>query len=138
MEPQRTQRVSLYSLEEYPLAEVTHKIISCALEVHTVLGPGLLESAYEEALEYEFIIQGIHYERQKEIDLIYKERNIGKHRIDFLVENKVVLELKAVKEYKSIFEAQVITYLKTMDKKVGLIINFNVEKLKEGIKRFVV
>ena len=138
MEPQSSQRVSSSSVKDYPFADITAGIISCAMEVHNILGPGLLESAYEEALEYELSIKGLYFERQKEIDLFYKGRNIGKYRLDFLVENEVIVELKAVKEYNSIFEAQLITYLKSLNKRIGLIINFNVPKLREGIRRFIV
>ncbi len=123
--------------KEFPLKEVTERIISCALEVHSTLGPGLLESVYEEALAHEFTLRGIECEKQKEIRMKYKGKEIGKHRIDFLVENKVVLELKAVETINKIYEAQILTYLRAMDKKVGLLINFNVERLKDGIKRLI-
>lgn len=123
--------------KEFPLKEVTERIISCAIEVHSTLGPGLLESVYEEALAHEFTLRGIKYERQKEINLKYKGKEIGKHRIDFLVENEVVLELKAVETMIKIYEAQILTYLRAMDKRVGLLINFNVERLKNGIKRLI-
>jgi GxxExxY protein len=125
------------SPKEFPLKEVTERIISCALEVHSTLGPGLLESVYEEALAHEFTLRGIKYEKQKEISLKYKRKEIGKHRIDFLVENEVVLELKAVETMHKIYEAQILTYLRAMDKRVGLLINFNVERLKNGIKRLI-
>jgi GxxExxY protein len=125
------------STKAFPLKEVTRRIISCALEVHSTLGPGLLESVYEEALAHEFTLRGIKYEKQKEINLKYKGKEIGKHRIDFLVENEVVLELKAVETINKIYEAQILTYLRAMDKRVGLLINFNVERLKDGIKRLI-
>jgi GxxExxY protein len=125
------------SFKEFPLKEVTERIISCALEVHSTLGPGLLESIYEEALAHEFTLRGIKYEKQKEISLKYKGKEIGKHRIDLLVENEVVLELKAVETMNKIYEAQVLTYLRAMDKRVGLLTNFNVERLKDGIKRLI-
>ena len=107
------------------------------MEVHSVLGPGLLESVYEEALAHEFDLRDVSYEKQKEIFLKFKGKEIGKHRIDFLVENGVVLELKAVESMHKIFEAQVLTYLKAANKRVGLLINFNVERLKDGIKRLI-
>lgn len=125
------------SEEDFPLKAVTEQIISCAIEVHSTIGPGLLESIYEEALAHEFTLRGIIYERQKEISLRYKGRDIGKHRIDYLVEDKVILELKAVETMNKIYEAQLLTYLRAMNKKVGLLINFNVERLKEGIKRLI-
>jgi len=105
------------------------------MEVHSTLGPGLLESVYEEALAQELTIRGNPYEKQKEIALKYKGKEIGKHRIDFLIENEVIVELKAVETMAKIYEAQILTYLKAMDKRVGLFINFNVERLKDGIKR---
>ncbi len=139
MKPQRTQRTQMINLEKhFPLTEVTDKIISSAIEVHSSLGPGLLESVYEEALAHEFSLRGIAFDRQKEIKLVYKGKNIGNHRIDFLVENEVVLELKATEKIMRIHEAQLITYLKAMKKSVGLIINFNVKQIKEGIKRLIV
>jgi GxxExxY protein len=125
------------STKAFPLKEITERIISCAIEVHSTLGPGLLESVYEEALAHECTCRGITYEKQKEVGLKYKGKEIGKHRIDFLVENEVVLELKAVETLNKIYEAQILTYLKAMDKKVGLLINFNVERLKDGIKRLI-
>jgi GxxExxY protein len=121
----------------FPLKEVTERIISCALEVHSTLGPGLLESVYEEALAHEFTLRGVKYEKQKKINLKYKGKEIGKQRIDFLIENEVVLELKAVETMNKIYEAQLLTYLRAMDKRVGLLINFNVERLKDGIKRLI-
>ena len=137
MKPQSIQVKSIYSKKEFPLKEVTERIISCAIEVHKTLGPGLLENLYEEALECEFKSREILYERQKEISLHYKGTEIGKHRIDYLIKNEVVVELKAVNAMNSIYEAQLLTYLKAMDKKVGLLINFNVERLKDGIKRLI-
>ena len=125
------------SPKEFPLKEVTERILSCALEAHSTLGPGLLESAYEEALAHEFNLRGIQLEKQKEIGMKYKDKEIGKHRIDFLVENEVVLELKAVEKMNTIYEAQVLTYLRAMDKRVGLLINFSGERLKDGIQRLI-
>lgn len=122
----------------YPFKDITEKIISCAIEVHSSLGPGLLESIYEEALAHEFVLRGMMFEKQREISLDYKGKTIGKHRLDFLIEDKVILELKAVETMHSLFEAQLLTYLKVMNKRVGLLINFNVVSLKEGIKRMVI
>jgi len=107
------------------------------MEVHSMLGPGLLENVYEEALAHEFQLRGVRYEKQKEIFLKYKGKEIGKHRVDFLVEGVVVLELKSVESMHKIFEAQVLTYLKAINAKVGLLMNFNVERLKDGIKRLI-
>ncbi len=140
MQPQRTQRTQRKKsnfTKDFPLKEVTDKIISSAIEVHSALGPGLLESVYEEALAYEFGLRNILYERQKEISLLYKGQNIGKHRIDFLVDGEIIVELKATESILRIHEAQLITYLKAMNKKVGLLINFNVKRLKDGIKRLI-
>lgn len=96
-----------------------------------------MESVYEEALAYEFDLRKIAYARQKSISLKYKGKDVGRHRLDFLVEEKVVLEIKAVENLAKIFEAQLLTYLNAAEKKVGLIINFNVLLLKQGIKRMV-
>ncbi len=128
---------TLCTPKEYPLKDVTEKIISCCMEVHSKLGPGLLENIYEEALVYEFDLRKIRYERQKQIQLRYKGKEIGFHKIDFLIEDKVILEIKAVEGINEIFKAQLLTYLKAMDKKVGLLINFNVLRLKEGIRRLI-
>jgi len=85
---------SLCSQEEFPLKDITEKIIGCAIEVHSTLGPGLLESIYEEALAHEFKLRGVSFEKQKEIFLKYKGKEIGKHRIDYLIEKEVILEIK--------------------------------------------
>jgi len=95
MIPQRPQRISQCPQKEFPLSDVTEKIISCAINVHSVLGPGLLESLYEEALVEEFSLRGIPFERQKEVALKYKGKEIGKHRIDLLVEDKVYSRVKS-------------------------------------------
>ncbi len=138
MRPQRAQRFSLCTPNEFPLKEITGKVISCAIEVHSMLGPGLLENVYEEALGHEFTLRGIVYERQKEINLQYKGKEIGRHRIDFLVEDEVIVELKAVEGMNKIYEAQLLTYLRAKGKRVGLLINFNVARLKDGIKRLII
>lgn len=107
------------------------------MEVHRILGPGLLESAYEAALCVEFEAAGIRYLRQVAVPVEYKGHPVGEHRLDLLVEDAVVLELKSVERYDPVFEAQVLTYLKITGKRVGLIINFNSRLLKDGIKRYV-
>lgn len=118
--------------------ELTHKIIGCAMEVHKLLGPGLLESAYEECLVYELINAGLFVERQKAVPVIYKEIKLEcGYRIDILVENTIVVELKTVDAFNDVHEAQVLTYMKFAIKPVGLLINFNVVMLKNGIRRFV-
>lgn len=123
--------------QDYPHKEITSRIISCAIEVHSTLGPGLLESIYEEALVYEFELRSIRYERQKEIELIYKDKKVGKHRVDLLVEDSVIVELKAVESLIPIYEAQLLTYLKALNVKIGLLINFNTTRLKDGLKRMI-
>ena len=132
--PQSSQRNTLGPQKEFTLKEITERIFFCALEVHSTLGPGLLEGVYEEALAHEFSLRKIGYIRQREVSLRYKGKDIGKHRIDFLVEDEVVVELKAVETD----EAQVLTYLRAMDKRVGLLIHFNVVRLKEGLKRLII
>ncbi|MEJ5351344.1 MAG: GxxExxY protein [Melioribacteraceae bacterium] len=118
--------------------DLTNVIIGCAIEVHKELGPGLLESAYEECLAYELTKKGLKVERQKPVPVVYKEIKLEcGYRIDILVEDKVVLELKTVDEFNPIHEAQILTYLKFSEKKVGLLINFNVLRLKDGIKRYI-
>ncbi|MBI4834187.1 MAG: GxxExxY protein [Planctomycetes bacterium] len=122
----------------YLFKDITDKIIGAAIEAHKILGPGLLEGIYEAALIREFALRNIKYEQQKEIALTYKNSNIGNHRIDLLVENEIIVELKSVEELHPINDAQLITYLKTTGKRVGLLINFNVNRLKDGIKRIIV
>ncbi len=97
----------------------------------------MLESVYEEALAHEFTLRGIEYVRQKEISLRYKGKDVGKHRIDYLVKGEVIVELKAVEVLHKIYEALLLTYLRALDRKVGLLINFNVTRLKEGIRRLI-
>jgi GxxExxY protein len=118
--------------------KISEKIIGCAIEVHKSLGPGLLESAYEECLFYELKQAGLLVEKQKALPLIYKEvkLDIG-YRLDLLVENKVIIEIKAVETFNDIHIAQVLTYLKVSECKLGLLMNFNVLRIKDGIKRLV-
>lgn len=118
--------------------ELTEKVIGAAIEVHRALGPGLLESAYEECLAHEMGLRGLRFDRQMPLPVTYKGVNLDcGYRLDFLVENAVVLELKAVESIVPIYEAQVLTYLKLGGWTVGLLINFNVPVLKQGIKRIV-
>jgi GxxExxY protein len=118
---------------------LTSEIIGAAIEIHKTLGPGLLESAYEECLCREFDIRGISYERQKELPVEYKgmKLNCG-YRLDVVVAKNVILELKACESLEPIHKAQLMTYLKLTGIKVGLLINFNVSVLKNGIKRLVI
>ena len=116
--------------------QITEQIIGASIEVHRELGPGLLESAYESALAFELGLRGINLERQKEQPIRYKGHliEVG-YRIDLLVEDAVIVELKAVEALLPIHEAQLITYLKLAEKHIGLLINFNVPLLKQGIVR---
>jgi GxxExxY protein len=117
---------------------LTERIIGAAIEVHRVLGPGLLESAYEGCLAHELSIANLSFERQVPLPVIYKSFQLDcGYRVDFLVEQMVVLELKAVEELQRIHEAQLLTYLKLGGWAIGLLINFNVPVLKKGIKRMV-
>ena len=115
--------------------DVTSRILEAAIEVHRILGPGFLESVYEEALAHEFDLRGIPYERQKTIDIQYKSIVAGEHRLDFLVEGKVVLDLKAKKDFEEIDVAIALSYLRATEKRVGLLINFNKPRLVDGVKR---
>ena len=118
--------------------EISGKIIGCAIEVHKALGPGLLESAYEECLYYELQAAGLKVEKQKPLPVVYKEVKLeAGYRIDLLVEDCFVVELKAVEALHDVHTAQVLTYLKLSGCKLGLLLNFNVYRLSEGIKRLV-
>ena len=118
--------------------ELSRKIIGCALTVHTELGPGLLENAYEECLFYELTKAGLKVEKQKALPLVYKEVKLETgYRLDLLVENKTIVEIKAVEQFTDVHLAQVITYLKLSGCKLGLLLNFNVKSMKDGIKRVV-
>ena len=120
------------------LNKITGAIISCAIAVHRELGPGLLESAYEACLTYELIEREILAERQKALPVTYREVSLDcGYRIDLLVENQVIVELKTVESLAPIHEAQLLSYLKLSGCAVGLLINFNVRVLKNGIRRIV-
>lgn len=118
--------------------EISYKVIGIAIELHKVLGPGLLESVYEKALAYDLQEAGLEVKTQVPMPLIYKEikQDVG-YRLDLLVENKVIIELKSVENLAPVHYAQTLTYLKLSDKKLGLLINFNTKILKEGIHRIV-
>jgi GxxExxY protein len=115
--------------------ELTEKIIGAAIEVHKELGPGLLESIYEEALCCEFDLQEIQYKRQTPADVVYKGRVIKGQWIDLLVGDEVVVEIKAINKLPEVAIAQTISYLKATNLKRGLIINFNEKRLINGVKR---
>ena len=118
---------------------LTDKIIGCAIEVHKNLGPGLLESVYKECLHYELLNNGLFVERQKGIPLIYKDKKLDSNLVlDLLVEKSVIVELKSVECLNPIHEAQLISYLKLSGIHTGLLINFNVKYLIDGVKRRVV
>jgi len=119
------------------LEEMTDRIIRCAIEVHRQLGPGLLEAAYEAALDIEFQEAGLKFFRQYPLPVTYRGRTVGDYRLDFLVEDAIVLEIKSVERFDPIFQAQVLTYLKASGKKVGLLINFTSVLLARGRRRFV-
>ncbi len=120
------------------LNKITEIIIGAAMAVHRELGPGLLESAYEACLAYELPDRGLSVERQKALPVRYRGVNVDcGYRIDLLVEGKVVVELKAVERLEAIHKAQLLSYLKLSGCKVGLLINFNVKVLKDGIRRLV-
>ncbi len=116
--------------------DITGTIVDAAMTVHSELGPGLLESTYEACLFHELKSRNIHIQNQLTLPVIYKQARIGTgYRIDLLVEDKVIIELKVVDKLLPIHEAQLLTYLKLSNKKVGLLINFNTLRLKHGIKR---
>ena len=118
------------------LNDLSGAIIGAAIEVHRELGPGLLESVYEECLKIELQSRGMNVETQVDLPLFYKGTPTGKtYRIDMLVNDEVILELKSVESLKTVNEIQLVTYLKLSHKKIGLLINFNVDILKKGIRR---
>jgi GxxExxY protein len=120
------------------LNELTRQIIGAAIEVHRHLGPGLLESAYETCLAYELRQLGLAVERQKGLPLVYKEISLDQgYRIDLLVEQKAIVEIKVVDQIAPVHEAQVLSYLRFSGCQVGLLLNFNVKLLKNGIRRFI-
>ena len=115
---------------------LTEKIIGCAIEVHRAIGPGLLESAYEECLCYELGQAGIRFERQVPLPVVYKGVKLDRgYRMDIVVEGLIVLEIKAVEILIPVHEAQLLSYLKLYDKRLGLLLNFHIPLLKDGIKR---
>jgi GxxExxY protein len=120
-----------------PLRQLTERIIGCAIEVHRQLGPGLLEATYESALCIELNNAGLKHVRQPMFPVLYKGQAIGEYRLDLLVEDLVVVEIKSVERYDPIFESQVLTYLRVTGKRVGLLMNFNSRLLRDGVKRFV-
>jgi len=118
--------------------QLSNKIIGAAIEVHRTLGPGLLESAYEECLCEELEFRGLQYERQKPLPVVYKRRKLDcGYRLDIVVSNSIILELKCCEKIEPIYEAQLLTYLKLSGLHLGLILNFNVTMMRNGIKHIV-
>ncbi len=119
-------------------SELSNRIIGCAIEVHRELGPGLLESTYEQCLAHELSLNGINFKRQHPLPVAFKGVRLDcGYRVDVLVEDEFILELKSVEALKGIHEAQLLTYMKLAGIKHGFLINFNVRLLKEGLKSFV-
>ena len=126
------------AIEKDQINQVTEKIIGAAINVHRALGPGLLESAYEACLAFELVEGGLKVEQQKPIPVIYKTVRLDcGYRLDLLVNNIVIVEIKSVDHLMPIHGAQLLSYLKLSECKVGLLINFNVKMLKEGIRRLI-
>jgi GxxExxY protein len=134
----RKAAVGDLSQMSYPEQSLTREIISAAMEVHRALGPGLLESVYQACLCHELSLRHVPFVQQVELPVIYKDVRLDcGYRIDLIVSDRVVVELKTVQEILPVHEAQLLTYLRLTDKHVGLLINFNVAVLKNGIKRRV-
>ena len=120
------------------LEKIFKTVLDCSFKVHTSLGPGLLESAYEECLFYELQQSGLNVKKQVALPLVYKDVKLDAgYRIDLLVENKIIIEIKSVESLADIHLAQILTYLKLSKCKLGLLVNFNVKHLKDGIKRVI-
>jgi len=118
--------------------KLSNQVIGCAIEVHRQLGPGLLESTYEQCLAHELSLNGIEFKMQHPLPIQYKGILLDcGYRVDLLIEDKMIIELKSVDRIKGIHEAQLLTYMRLAGIKTGLLMNFNVTKLKSGIKRFV-
>lgn len=123
--------------ESDALKQITERIIGCAIEVHRQLGPGLLEQTYEAALCIELTNAGMSFVRQPIFPVVYKGQAIGEYRLDLIVADAVVVEIKSVERFDPIFEAQVLSYLRFTGKKIGLLINFKSRLLRDGLKRYV-
>ena len=120
------------------IEEIAKQVVDAAFAIHSELGPGLLESTYESCLEHELRARGFHVERQLSQPVIYKGLEIDTgYRLDLLVENAIIIELKSVDQLMPIHQAQLLTYLKLSKKSLGFLINFNVPLIKQGIKRFI-
>lgn len=123
------------AIENEMVDSLTEQIISSAIEVHRILGPGLLESIYEEALCHELFLRSIPFERQKEVGVFYKNKIIKGQRLDLVVLGEVVVEINSVRKLEDVFTAQVLSYLKSTGLKRALVINFGRNKLVDGVKR---
>ena len=118
--------------------ELSHLVVGCAMRVHSALGPGLLESAYEACLHFELIKSGLHVEVQKPLPLVYESVKLEcGYRVDLLVESKLIIEVKAIEALAEIHFAQVLTYLRLSNLRLALLLNFNVVHMKDGIRRIV-
>ena len=122
---------------EPELDAVTERIIGACIEVHKELGPGLTEALYQEALCHEFDLRGVRYQKQVTVPVTYKGKRIGETRVDLLVEDQVIVELKACEALNAVHRAQLICYLQLKELQVGLLVNFNVAVRKDGLKRVV-
>jgi GxxExxY protein len=119
-------------------SELSNKVIGCAIEVHKALGPGLLESAYQQCLCHELKLNGVGFQMEKPLPIDYKGCRLDcGYRIDILVEDEIILELKSVEQLNHVHEAQILSYMKLLGKKQGFLINFNVTLLKNGLKSFI-
>ena len=124
--------------ETYEHDPVTHRIIGCAIEVHRQLGPGLLENTYEEALCLELTHARLSFVRQVSVPVYYKGHLIGEHRPDLVVQDKVVVEVKSVERLIAVHQAQLLAYMRLLEKPVGLLLNFNSDVLRTGIRRLAI
>jgi len=131
-QPQRLRDTEIVQINK-----ITGRIIGCAIEVHRVLRCGLFEAIYRSALAIEFDTAGLSYAREVSVPAQYKGRVLGSYRLDFIVEDSVIVEVKSVERMNAIFETQVITYLGLTRKRVGLLINFNSRLLKDGVQRII-
>jgi len=128
-------KVDAFGEGDPELNALTHAVIGAAIEVHRALGPGYQESVYQNSLEIELELRGIPFRRQPRFQVHYKDREVGRARLDLLIGERVILELKAVESVSSLHVAQLLAYLKMTKCQLGLVINFNVRVLKDGIKR---
>jgi GxxExxY protein len=130
-QPQRHRDTELEQL-----SSLTRRVIGAAIEVHSYLGQGLPESVYERAMCIEFDLRGIHYENQVPVTAVYKGHVLGEYRVDFVVEDALMVEIKSVVNVTPMFEGQVLTYLRVTKKRLGLLLNFHERRLTDGIRRF--